>query len=104
MSPYFHFPALPPPAVRQFVRPQMGKLKLTEGRYLKRTAALLFHPDPLRFVTGAFVKTGFFQSESEIAYLSSASLKMLRKCSLTVRTFTSYSVDCIFWVSQMFSS
>ncbi|MDR1685405.1 MAG: putative DNA binding domain-containing protein [Desulfovibrio sp.] len=46
----------------------LDKLKLMEGRYLKRAAALLFHPDPLRFVTGAFVKIGFFQSESEIAY------------------------------------
>jgi ATP-dependent DNA helicase RecG len=46
----------------------LDKLKLTEGRYLKRAAALLFHPDPLRFVTGAFVKIGFFQSESEIVY------------------------------------
>ena len=36
------------------------KLKLTEGDYLKRAAVLLFHEDPERFVTGAFVKIGFF--------------------------------------------
>ncbi|MDR3320091.1 MAG: hypothetical protein LBS77_04005 [Desulfovibrio sp.] len=29
---------------------------------------MLFHPDPLLFVTSAFVKIGFFQSESEIVY------------------------------------
>jgi ATP-dependent DNA helicase RecG len=54
-----------------FAEPDAGlldKLKLTEGRYLKRAAALLFYPDPLRFVTEAFVKIGFFQSESEILY------------------------------------
>ena len=46
----------------------LDKLKLTEGRYLKRAAALLFHPDPLAFVTGAFVKIGYFYSEAELAY------------------------------------
>ena len=46
----------------------LEKLKLTEGSYLKRAAVLLFHPDPLRFVTGAFVKIGFFRSPSDLVY------------------------------------
>jgi ATP-dependent DNA helicase RecG len=46
----------------------LEKLKLTEGDYLKRAAVLLFHEDPQRFITGAFVKIGFFHSESELAY------------------------------------
>ena len=46
----------------------LGKLKLTEGTYLKRAAVLLFHPDPLAFVTGAFVKIGFFRSRTDLAY------------------------------------
>jgi ATP-dependent DNA helicase RecG len=46
----------------------LDKLKLTEGAYLKRAAVLLFHPDPLRFVTGAFVKIGFFRSPSDLVY------------------------------------
>jgi len=44
------------------------KLKLTEGEYLKRAAVLLFHEDPERYVTGAFVKIGFFRSESDLVY------------------------------------
>ena len=44
------------------------KLQLTDGRYLKRAAVLLFHEDPEKFVTGAFVKIGFFRSESDLAY------------------------------------
>lgn len=44
------------------------KLKLTEGSYLKCAAVLLFHPDPQTFVTGVFVKIGFFRSESELVY------------------------------------
>ena len=46
----------------------IDKLKLTEGNYLKRAAVLLFHEDPEMFVTGAFVKIGFFRSESDLAY------------------------------------
>lgn len=46
----------------------LDKLKLTEGAYLKRAAVLLFHADPLRYVTGAFVKIGFFHSPSDLAY------------------------------------
>jgi len=44
------------------------KLQLIEGAYLKRAAVLLFHADPEKFVTGAFVKIGFFRSESDLAY------------------------------------
>ncbi|HVK55084.1 MAG TPA: RNA-binding domain-containing protein, partial [Burkholderiales bacterium] len=46
----------------------LERLKLTEGAYLKRAAVLLFHPDPTRFVTGAFVKIAYFESEAEIRY------------------------------------
>ena len=44
------------------------KLQLAEGTYLKRAAVLLFHEDPEKFITGAFVKIGYFRSESDLAY------------------------------------
>jgi len=46
----------------------IDNLHLTEGEYLKRAAVLLFHPDPERFVTAAYVKIGFFESDSELRY------------------------------------
>jgi ATP-dependent DNA helicase RecG len=46
----------------------LDNLKLTENGYLKRAALLLFHPDPERFVTGAFVKIGFFRTESDLLF------------------------------------
>jgi hypothetical protein len=46
----------------------LDKLKLTEGKYLKRAAVLLFHPDPLAFMTGAFVKVGFFRPGGDLVY------------------------------------
>ena len=44
------------------------RLRLTEGDYLTRAAALLFHPDPQRFFTGAFVKIGYFKSDSDLRF------------------------------------
>ena len=46
----------------------VDKLRLREGARLKRAALLLFHKDPEHFVSGAFVKIGFFRSESDLAY------------------------------------
>lgn len=44
------------------------RLHLRDGAYLKRAALLLFHPDPERFVTGAFVKIGYFETQAELRY------------------------------------
>jgi ATP-dependent DNA helicase RecG len=46
----------------------LNNLKLTEAGYLKRAALLLFHPDPEKFVTGAYIKIGFFRSESDLQF------------------------------------
>ena len=46
----------------------IDKLHLVEGAYLKRAAVLLFHPDPERFVTGAFVKIGYFRGNANLLY------------------------------------
>ena len=46
----------------------LEKLRLYEGNYLKRAAALLFHPDPEQYVTGAFVKVGFFREGMDLVY------------------------------------
>ena len=46
----------------------MEKLHLWDGKHLKRAAVLAFHPDPERFVTGAFVKIGFFRTNDDLRY------------------------------------
>jgi len=44
------------------------KLHLLDSGYLKRAALLLFHPDPERFVSGAFVKIGFFRTDADLLF------------------------------------
>ena len=46
----------------------LEKLKLKKDGNLKNAAVLLFHPDPEQVVTGAFIKIGFFRSESDLRF------------------------------------
>ncbi len=46
----------------------LENLKLLEKSVLKRAAVLLFHPDPEKFVTGAFIKIGYFQTDTELIF------------------------------------
>lgn len=46
----------------------LENLKLTEKSYLKRAAILLFHPDPEKYFTGAFIKVGYFKSDTDLIF------------------------------------
>ena len=46
----------------------MEMLRLREGHDLRRAAVLLFHPDLAGFFAGAFVKIGYFRTETDLAY------------------------------------
>jgi ATP-dependent DNA helicase RecG len=59
---------LDPEALKEHDPGLIEKLRLTESDYLRRTAVLLFHPDPERFFTGAAVKIGHVASESDLRY------------------------------------
>jgi len=43
-------------------------LQLIENEYLKRAAILLFHPNPDKFVTGAYIKIGFFETDDDLRF------------------------------------
>ena len=46
----------------------LENLRLKEDEFLKRACIMLFHPDPEKYVTGAYIKIGFFESETELVY------------------------------------
>jgi len=46
----------------------LSNLMLTEGKYLKRAAILLFHQTPENWVPGAYVKIGCFENDANILY------------------------------------
>jgi len=43
-------------------------LHLTDNNQFKRAAALLFHQNPEKFFTGAYVKIGFFENDADLLY------------------------------------
>jgi len=46
----------------------LENLKLIESSYLKRAAILLFHPDPEKFITGAYIKIGYFENTADLIF------------------------------------
>jgi ATP-dependent DNA helicase RecG len=47
----------------------LEKLHLkTENGYFKKAVVLLFHPDPEKYITGAYTKIGFFKTDDDLAY------------------------------------
>ncbi len=46
----------------------LENLQLIEGNLLKRAALLLFHPNPEKYATGAYIKIGFFGSDTDLLF------------------------------------
>lgn len=69
----------------------LNNLKLTDGNYLKRAAVLLFHPDPEKFVTNAYVKIGFFESDSDLRFQDEVHGNLFEQVEKTMELlFTKY--------------
>jgi ATP-dependent DNA helicase RecG len=69
----------------------LNNLKLTDGGYLKRAALLLFHPDPEKFVTGAYVKIGYFESDSDLRFQDEIHGNLFEQVEKTIdMLFTKY--------------
>jgi ATP-dependent DNA helicase RecG len=66
-------------------------LHLKENEYLKRAAILLFYPNPEKFVTGAYIKIGFFESDSELMYQDEVHGNLFEQIEKTIDLlFTKY--------------
>lgn len=46
----------------------LENLQLKENDFLKRAAILLFHSNPENFVTGAYIKIGYFESDDDLKF------------------------------------
>jgi ATP-dependent DNA helicase RecG len=69
----------------------LENLQLAENSYLKRAAVLLFHPKPEKFVTGAFVKIGYFESDSDLRFQDEVHGNLFEQVEKTMELlFTKY--------------
>jgi ATP-dependent DNA helicase RecG len=66
-------------------------LQLKENDYLKRAAILLFHPDPEKYVTGAYIKIGFFETDDELKFQDEVHGNLFEQIEKTIDLlFTKY--------------
>jgi len=69
----------------------LDNLQLIDSKYLKRAAILLFHPNPEKFITGAFIKIGYFQSDSELIFQDEVHGNLFNQIEITIDLlFTKY--------------
>lgn len=66
----------------------LDMLHLYEGKYLKRAAVLLFYPDPERFITGAYVKIGYFINDADLQYQDEVHGSLFKQVSVTLDLLT----------------
>lgn len=59
---------LPSAVLKESDSKLMETLHLREGAYLRQAAALLFCSNPVRWFAGAFVKIGYFRTETDLVY------------------------------------
>jgi ATP-dependent DNA helicase RecG len=67
----------------------LEKLRMFDEDSLKRATVLLFHPDPEKYITGAFVKIAFWESESEILYQDEVHGNLFEQAEKTIDILTS---------------
>lgn len=67
----------------------LENLQLLDGDYLKRAAALLFYDKPEKFVSGAYIKIGYFSSGAELAYQDEVQGNLFLQADKTIELLTS---------------
>lgn len=69
----------------------LENLKLVENGFLKRAALLLFHPDPEKFVTGAYIKIGYFETDADLLFQDEVHGNLFEQVEKTMEIlFTKY--------------
>lgn len=66
----------------------LDKLHLIDGRNLKRAAVLLFHPDPERYVSGSYIKIGYFDNNVDLRYQDEVHGDLFTQVSQTIEVLT----------------
>ncbi len=73
----------------------LNNLNMIENGHLKRAALLLFHPDPEKFVTGAYIKIGFFKTESNLLFQDTIHGNLFEQVEKTIELLFSKYIRAI---------
>lgn len=71
-------------------------LYLEEEKMLKRAAILLFHPNPEKYITGSYIKIGFFESDDDLKFQDEVKGNLLEQAETALGLLrTKYDVATI---------
>lgn len=73
----------------------LDNLQLIENNYLKRAAILLFHPDPEKFVSGAYIKIGYFKSDVDLIFQDEVHGNLIEQIEKTIDLLFSKYIKAI---------
>mgnify|MGYP000855907069 CR=1 FL=1 len=73
----------------------LDNLQLIENNYLKRAAILLFHPDPEKFVSGAYIKIGYFKSDVDLIFQEEVHGNLIEQIEKTIDLLFSKYIKAI---------
>lgn len=69
----------------------LENLQLIENGLLKRSAILLFHPAPENYVTGSYIKIGYFDNETDLLFQDEVHGNLIEQIDKTIDLlFTKY--------------
>ncbi len=69
----------------------LDNLQLIENVLLKRATILLFHPKPEKFVTGSYIKIGFFETNTDLRFHDEVHGNLFEQVEKTIELlFTKY--------------
>lgn len=69
----------------------LKNLDLLDGDNLKRAGILLFHPRPERFISGAFIKIGYFENDVDLIFQDEIKGNLFEQIEKTIELlFTKY--------------
>ena len=57
----------------------LRNLRMYENQYLTRAAVMCFHPDPEKWVTGAYIKIAYFETDSQIRFQDEVHGSLIRQ-------------------------
>jgi len=78
-------------ALTESIELLLENLELTENGNLKRAAVLLFHPKPEKFVTGSFIKIGYFENDADLIFQDKVRGNLFEQVEKTIDLlFTKY--------------
>lgn len=80
----------------------LENLKLITNKHLKRAALLLFHNDPEKFVTGAYIKIGYFENDADLIFQDEIHGNLFEQIEKTIDLlFTKYIKAIISYENEL---